>query len=219
MGRIQCHYERRFRALLTQEGRPNVETGVAAILASAREQSEREQIPFSLALARWHGDLVHRSGAATHFPHCFTCDVGLGGLARWLRGSGYQAFWNSELDDAALIRDAQERGATLVTTDSLMMERGILRDGLVPSVFLPSTLNCEQQLEIIFRELGLSIRESRCMRCGGELQAVVKSTVASRIPPRTALWLDEYFVCAACGRLFWRGTHWRQMQQRLARLP
>jgi uncharacterized protein with PIN domain len=219
MGRIQCHYERRFRALLTQEGRPNVQAEVAAIVASARKQSEAEQIPLSLALARRHADLVQRSGDASHFPQCFTCDVGLGGLARWLRGSGYQAFWNSELDDAGLIRDAQERGATLITTDSMMLERGILRDGLVPSVFVPSTLTREQQLEIIFRELGLSIRESRCMRCGGKLQAVDKSTVASRIPPKTALWLDEYFVCAACGRLFWRGTHWRQMQQRLARLP
>jgi uncharacterized protein with PIN domain len=114
-----------------------------------------------------------------------------------------------------MIREAQRRAATLITTDSLMMERGVLRDGLVPSVFVPSTLTCEQQLEIVFRELRLELRDSRCMHCGGELRRVDKQSVAARIPPRTARWLDEYFVCANCDRLFWRGTHWQKIRREL----
>ena len=35
--------------------------------------------------------------------------------------------------------------------------------------------------------------------------------VRTRIPPRTALWKDEYFLCAACDRLFWQGTHWERI--------
>lgn len=146
------------------------------------------------------------------------CDAGLGGLARWLRGAGYESFWNAHLDDAAVIREAQQRRATLITTDSLMMERGVLRDGIVPSVFVPSTLKCEQQLEIVFRELGLSCHEPRCMNCGGELRRVEKRAVAERIPPKTARWLDEYFVCASCNQLFWRGTHWQRIQRRIKKL-
>ena len=42
-----------------------------------------------------------------------------------------------------------------------------------------------------------------------------KGAVAERIPPRTARWKDEYFVCAACQRLFWRGTHWERIAARL----
>jgi len=146
------------------------------------------------------------------------CDAGLGGLARWLRGAGYESFWNPELADAAVIREAQRRRATLITSDTLMMERGVLRDGIVPSVFVPSTLTCEQQLEIVFRELSLSPRESRCMNCGGELRRVEKQSVMERIPPRTARWLDEYFVCASCGQLFWRGTHWQRIRHSIEEL-
>lgn len=216
MGRIQTYYERRFRKLLAQAGIRDIERVVTEVFTQAREDSARERVQLNFTLALCHADRVRASGLAANFPQRFTCDAGLGGLARWLRGSGYEAFWNPELDDAAVIRDAQQRAAILITTDSLMMERGVLRDGLVPSVFVPSTLTCEQQLEIVFRELNLQPRDSRCMNCGGELRRVEKSTVAARIPPKTARWLNEYFDCAQCGQLFWRGTHWERMQQRLA---
>jgi uncharacterized protein len=125
---------------------------------------------------------------------------------------------SARLDDAAAIREARRRAATLITTDSLMMERGVLRDGLIPAVFVPSTLHCEEQLAVVLHELGLSLRESRCMNCGGELRRVEKQSVIERIPPKTAKWLDEYFVCAQCDQLFWRGTHWQRITAQLDEL-
>jgi uncharacterized protein with PIN domain len=56
------------------------------------------------------------------------------------------------------------------------------------------------------------------MSCGGELRPVDKAAVAARIPPRTARWLDDYFVCARCNQLFWRGTHWQRIQAKLRAL-
>jgi uncharacterized protein with PIN domain len=49
------------------------------------------------------------------------------------------------------------------------------------------------------------------MACGGALRRARKEDVRPRIPPRTALWKDEYFLCAACDRLFWQGTHWERI--------
>jgi hypothetical protein len=54
------------------------------------------------------------------------------------------------------------------------------------------------------------------MSCGGELRAVAKDEVADRIPPRTARWKDEYFVCSICDRLFWEGTHWQRISRVVA---
>jgi uncharacterized protein with PIN domain len=54
------------------------------------------------------------------------------------------------------------------------------------------------------------------MSCGGALRPVDKQKVSERIPPRTARWRDEYFLCAGCGRLFWQGTHWQRIAERLA---
>jgi uncharacterized protein with PIN domain len=53
------------------------------------------------------------------------------------------------------------------------------------------------------------------MACGGELEPRPKLDVRPRIPPRTALWKDDYFVCRACDRLYWQGTHWERIRPRL----
>jgi uncharacterized protein with PIN domain len=55
------------------------------------------------------------------------------------------------------------------------------------------------------------------MACGGALAPKPKEEIRTRIPPRTALWKDEYFVCVECDRLFWHGTHWERIERTLRR--
>jgi len=211
VGRIRKFYETSFAAMLPP-------AQVAAAFARAGELAARQKMSPAFTLALAHAEVRQRIGVTARFPRSFVCDAGLGGLARWIRGAGYEARWNPSLDDAATIREAQRLTATLITTDSLMMERGVLRDGLVPAVFLPSSIRCEEQLLVVLQELALPLRDSRCMNCGGELRRVEKETVADRIPPKTAKWLDEYFVCVQCDHLFWRGTHWQKITAKLAEL-
>jgi len=132
-----------------------------------------------------------------------------------LRAAGYETIWIPDIDDAELVRQGQRRDAIILTTDSLLMERGILRDGIVPGFWVAPTLTIEEQLALVFREFGLALRDPRCTKCGGELRRVDRESVRDRIPPRTARWLDEYFACGGCGQLFWRGTHWRSIHARL----
>jgi uncharacterized protein with PIN domain len=56
------------------------------------------------------------------------------------------------------------------------------------------------------------------MACGGELAPVDKQSYRDRIPPRTFPWLDDYFLCRRCGRLFWEGTHWQRTRSHLKRM-
>src|SRR5205085_2570486 len=49
----------------------------------------------------------------------------------------------------------------------------------------------------------------------GGLVRQEKETLKERIPPKTFRWLDEYFVCADCGKLFWKGTHWMRIDEQL----
>jgi uncharacterized protein with PIN domain len=150
-------------------------------------------------------------------PH-FLCDAGLGGLTRWLRAAGYEADWIPDVDDGVLIVEAQRRGAILVTTDSMMMERRILREGIVPALWVPPAFKMHEQLALVLRELRLPLRQPRCMHCGGKLQIVDKEAMRERIPPKTYLWLNEFFVCEKCGQLFWHGTHWQRIRYQLGNL-
>ena len=58
----------------------------------------------------------------------------------------------------------------------------------------------------------------RCSRCNGRLRGVAKDDVAARIPPRTAKWLDTYYLCRECDHLFWEGTHVTALRSRVEKI-
>jgi uncharacterized protein with PIN domain len=148
-------------------------------------------------------------------PPEFLCDAGLGGLARWLRAAGYCAHWTPDVDDDELLRQAQLLHATLLTTDSALLERRLLREGIIRALWVSPAVKCEEQLANVVRELSLPLRQPRCMSCGGELLPADKEASRDRIPPKTFVWLNTFFVCAQCGKLFWHGTHWQRIQRQL----
>ena len=223
MSRIRRVYEARFRARLEALHARRMEQGVERLFVQADQLSRREGISLTQALVRIH----HRisvcvpggplpAGNPCPGSKLFYCDAGLGGLARWLRAAGYEALWDPEIDDSRLVIEAGRLRATVLTTDSLLMERRVLRDGLIPAFWVPPTLKVPEQLALVFREFGLTVGEPRCMHCGGELVPVDKETMRERIPPKTWLWLDEYFLCSRCDQLFWKGTHWRRIGNQLS---
>jgi uncharacterized protein with PIN domain len=194
-----------------------MEQGIEWLTKRAKQLSAARGIALSDAFTLVHDELAAKRPfqQANGDVPTFFCDSGLGGLARWLRGAGYQALWQPHIADDALVREAQNRGAVLLTTDSLLMERRVLREGTVRALWLPPTLPIRTQLKAVFREFGLHIREPRCMACGGPLLSVTKDDLRHRIPPKTYRWLDEYFVCKDCDKLFWRGTHWENIRREL----
>ena len=148
-------------------------------------------------------------------PSIFLCDPSLAGLARWLRAAGYAAFVDEGVPGHRLPDEALRRGHVLLTTESEVLLRRIVVDGSLVVVWVPSALTMKEQLRMVMRDLHLDVREGRCVACGGELVPTAKDAIFDRIPPRTARWLDEYFVCAGCDGLFWRGTHWERIARTL----
>ncbi len=150
-------------------------------------------------------------------PPRFLCDPSLGGLARWLRAAGYEARTAPGVPGHRLPDEALRRGLVMLTSEAEVLDRRIVADGSLLVVWVPSALTMDEQLPLVAAELGLTLREPRCMACGGGLVPAAKEAVLPRIPPRTALWKDEYFVCAECDHLFWRGTHWERIEATLRR--
>jgi uncharacterized protein with PIN domain len=156
-----------------------------------------------------------RKGIATRGKEVLFCDAGLGGLARWLRAAGCDAHWVQDISDAELVTKAEQIGAAIITTDSLLLDRRVIVQGRVRAIWVPPCLTKFEQLRLVRAELDLPESDSRCMRCGGELVCVEKESVRERIPPKTYLWVDEYFECSRCGQLFWHGTHWKRVSAKL----
>mgnify|MGYP002622236954 CR=1 FL=1 len=227
MNRITSAYKHEFGRLMKTVRASRAQKGIQALFDRARKIAASEHLAPPLALHRVHVWLIgrlqrwrHRAGAF-HFPQTlgspeFWCDAGLGGLARWVRLAGYEAHWQYGIDDAELVGKAQAGGAILLTIDSMLMERRVLREGVVPSFWVPPTLSLREQLELVFLEFQLPLRTSRCSACGGHLSLINKEEWQRQIPPKTYRWLNEFYLCDRCGKLFWKGTHWQKARNVLA---
>jgi uncharacterized protein with PIN domain len=139
----------------------------------------------------------------------------LGGLARWLRAAGYDASWHPGIPDPELVRLARDEGRTVLSSDGDVFEFALVRDGLVPALFVPRGLTVQAQLAHVLHELSLPLREPRCMACGGELAELTREEAAKRVPPRSLAGHPCFWGCARCGKAFWHGTHWEKIGERL----
>ena len=231
-GRIEAGFRHRFAVLLSALPEDERAREVERLIADGRARAAGGDGDLVRALLRVHEEARPLRGSATQPashavtevdsvahpepdggepPIHFLCDLSLGGLARWLRAAGYEAELAPNLAPKRLPDEALRRGAVLLTTDAEALDRRIVADGSLRVVWLPTSLLVEEKLALVFRDLGLALRDARCMACGGALVARAKDAVFARIPPRTARWKDEYFVCAACDRLYWQGTHWARI--------
>jgi uncharacterized protein len=135
----------------------------------------------------------------------FVVDVNLGRLARLLRVLGFDVWWSSGADDAALAHISLDEQRILLTRDRGLLKRRAITHGL----FVHSQDPEEQTLEVIRRlDLGQRLAPlTRCLHCNGKLAAVAKHEVIDRLEPLTRRYYEEFSRCAECGRIYWAGSH------------
>jgi uncharacterized protein with PIN domain len=141
----------------------------------------------------------------------FLLDGMLGSLARWLRICGYDAEYVQSLPDDELLERAAEGGSVLLTRDELLFRKA-QRAGL--DAFIVMGDDDSERLASVARRfhLGLDTVSSRCPVCGGSLGQVVKDELAGKVPASSLEAYDEFWVCDSCGKVFWRGSHWRKIR-------
>jgi hypothetical protein len=52
-----------------------------------------------------------------------------------------------------------------------------------------------------------------CLHCNVPLRPVDKAVVYDRLPPRVQEHYEKLSTCDQCGRVFWEGSHWRNMRR------
>ena len=137
----------------------------------------------------------------------FVADCMLGKLAKWLRMLGYDCEYIHDADDDTLVRIAVRQDRILLTRDTKLCERRMVRSRCV-YVDWGST---SQQIKQVISELGLELPKdamfTRCTVCNSELEPMSKSEAAGRVPPFVYKTHDEYGYCSRCNKIYWRGTH------------
>jgi uncharacterized protein with PIN domain len=143
----------------------------------------------------------------------FEVDGMLGSLARWLRLLGYDADYDNRRDDAELVRLARAENRVLLTRDrELAARRG------VQALFIVSQVLDEQlaQVTAAFPRPEES-EPARCPVCNTALVPATPEELADRLPAYVLRKYRDFRRCPGCGRVYWPGSHWRNMQIRLRR--
>jgi len=134
----------------------------------------------------------------------------LGTLARWLRITGFDAEYRRDADDEDLLGEAEASGRVLLTKDRALAARAAKRR---IRVLLVEGEDDSEQLSMVARSLRLILdpTSSRCPKCNGDLVRAEKGLIAEHVPKASLNAFDDFWVCASCGTVFWRGSHWSQI--------
>lgn len=148
----------------------------------------------------------------------FVADQMLGQLAKWLRILGFDTEYLNSTTDSDLLRVARDEGRILLTRDSqLFKTRPIIRKQ-IPAVLVRHD-RLEDQLRQLIEEFRLdetAFKEPFCTKCNARIQTVAKSSIAGRVPSYVFKTQDQFAICPQCGSIYWKGTHWEKMRNKIA---
>jgi len=133
----------------------------------------------------------------------FVLDVHLGTVARRLRLAGVDAAYANDIDDDALVDQANHRRRVLLTQD-----RGLLhRRRLWLGAYVRGARPDEQFRDVLDRFAPALAPWTRCTACNGLLSPARKADVEQLLRPGTRRTYQTFSRCADCGRVYWRGAH------------
>lgn len=141
------------------------------------------------------------------------CDHMLGTLAKWLRFMGYDTAYPGPLDDTELLVLARREGRVLVTRDKELASRS-------PDAIRVRSDDLEEQIREVVSRLSLKVVEplSRCSLCNDVLVRASPEEVGDRVPKGVLARHDTFWRCPSCGKVYWQGSHWDRMVERLNQL-
>jgi uncharacterized protein with PIN domain len=146
----------------------------------------------------------------------FVLDTHLGRLAAYLRMLGFDTLYRNDYDDPALARISVEEKRILLTCDKRLLMRKLITHGYYVRERQPQ----QQLLEIVSRfDLFNSLQPfTRCIHCNGKIHRINKDAIEQYLMPRTKEHYEEFWQCKHCQKIYWKGSHYRRMQQLIDQL-
>ncbi len=142
----------------------------------------------------------------------------LGKLARELRLLGFDTrYINPQTDELRnpmiLLKLAQSENRIVLTRNTKLKNYSEV-------VFINSEYIDEQIAQVMKSfKLKIDIKPfSRCLACNEILVSVKKEQIKGRVPFYIFQTKDEFSCCPKCQKIYWAGTHQKNMQERVRKL-
>ncbi len=166
----------------------------------------------------------------------FLTDRMLGKLSTWLRILGYDTVYAADLalgdqsgeeyknkdEDSALVSFAAQEGRIVLTKDKQLAALAERRG--VRSVLSKADDVMEQLQELLRHDVPIHLEPTavRCSVCNGELRQVEADEAevlkGSDYVPSDLIGEWAFWICDRCGRIYWEGSHWQDIRERLKHL-
>ena len=142
----------------------------------------------------------------------FIADCMLGKLAKWLKVLGFDVLYMNKAEDDELLQLARREKRLLLTKDHELLEKAKARG--LENYFVQSD---DWRVQVGQDVDGLSLREkirpySRCLECNAEFKSLPKKKAKNLVAPFVYERARSFAICPRCGRVFWQGTHFRDME-------
>ncbi len=128
-------------------------------------------------------------------------------------------FFNGE-DDSQMVRQALTEGRVLLTRDTGIMKRRVVTVGRLKAILMESE-EPEQQMRQLVATIDIKTQSrpfTICLECNQLLFDRKQAEVKDRVPPYVYKTQTQYMECLECHRIYWRGTHWKAMLNKLQRI-
>jgi uncharacterized protein with PIN domain len=144
----------------------------------------------------------------------FIADVMLGTLAKRLRLLGFDVLYDHTLGDNDILRLALEQGRTILTRDTGLASRPLARNHL-----LIESDHVDDQVQHVLDAFSpfASKPLTRCSICNQPLSPLDRETAKDRVPEHVLRTVMTFYECSGCGRIYWEGSHVKNMVVRWKR--
>ena len=147
---------------------------------------------------------------------CFAAEKTLGRLAKWLRLLGFDTLYESESAGDLFIESLEKDRIVLTRTQRIQKQFASRKLIFVESDHL------EQQLNQVFRELGLTTAQlrpfSRCLQCNVPIVAAQKDSLFGKVPDYIFETQNQFQKCPVCDGIYWPGSHTQRSLTKIQQL-
>ncbi len=150
----------------------------------------------------------------------FIADCMVGKLARWLRLLGFDVAYYRRIEDDKLLELAAQEKRIILTRDHELLKKASKQKSLKQKALLIESECWEEQVEQVLDYFKLRDEinpNSRCLECNTRLKILPKSRARNLVPPFVYEQAEVFALCPGCGRIFWKGTHFQDMEKKLGR--
>jgi uncharacterized protein with PIN domain len=135
---------------------------------------------------------------------------------RYLRMLGFDTLYDRRWSDTEIIDRALADRRIILTRD-----RGILKQTRVTHGYWVRSHQPIAQLREVFEALHLDGQArpfSRCMACNGAIAPADRNAIRPAIDENIWRRFSEFRHCRQCGKIYWKGTHYKRMRALVERL-